>query len=126
MEKIIAEFKAKSLFVDSVECGLFFSWDLFEQGAKLGVTIDLHALADASRNAIEITKLLYLCFNSYANTAILLGLKDVEPPTLSQVNAWMRISPNEAIKAIGYATSQLKERVEENLAKKKSTSPSVS
>lgn len=126
MEKVITEFKAKSLFVDNVNCGLFFSWDLFDQGKKLGITIDLHALADVTRSKNEIIKLLYLCFNAYASTAKLFNLGDIQPPTLEQVEGWMLVFPSEATKAIEYATNQLRERVEQNSAQKKSAYPSVS
>ena len=107
MEKLIAELKAKSLYIESLNRYLFFSWDLFASSKKYGITLDAHALIDNKRNLNEVIKLIYLCMIKYAETAKILELKYEPPLGIKEIEAWSSLKPDEVTKAMQYITSQL-------------------
>lgn len=110
MEKLIAEFNAKSHFVESLDRGLFFSWDLYERAKNLGVVIDAHALADPERCRVETIKLLYVCLSAYDQVSQQLGIGTKEPMSIDIVSGWVAVRPDEAAEAMRYITEQLTTR----------------
>lgn len=109
MEQLIAELKAKSIYLESIDRFLFFSWDLFATSKNYDITIDAHALIDPSRNLGEVVKLVYLCMVKYSETAKALGMESLPPLGLKEVEAWMSIKPHEATEAMKYITRILED-----------------
>lgn len=107
MEKLIAELNAKSLKIESLECSLFFSWEVFTKSKQYGVVIDANALSDPARNLVEATKLIYLCCELYTDVATKLCIDTPKAPSLSKVEAWVALCPQDFASAVKYITSHL-------------------
>lgn len=110
MEQLIAELKAKSLYIKTLNRHLFFSWDLFANSKRHGITVDAHALMDRSRNLSEVVKMVYLCIVKYYETAQALGLECPTPIDIHELEAWMSLRPDEATEAMQYITGQIYEQ----------------
>lgn len=123
MEILINEIQAKSHFIESLKCRIFFSWDIFSFAEKKGLPIDLNALKDPTRSVDEGLKLVYMAALKYSDNFSKLTNKVVEVPNYDEFMAWLSIKQDEATLAMNYCLKQLQEHKKEleqpNAQKKK-------
>lgn len=122
MDELRAELAAKSceIHIGGQKHSLFYSWELYDQAKKNGITIDAHALADPQRVIGEITKMIYACILCHRSVAEKVGTPiSKEAPTLQSVEAFMLLDINEGKKAIEYIRCEMTVQVEEQREQKK-------
>lgn len=122
MEELKAELAAKSCEVDFGEQkhSLFYSWSIYDEAAKNGMTIDAHALADPQRVMAEIAKLICACILCHRVVAVKLGVSiPKNAPTLPEVEALLMINPHQGKKAMEYVRTNMSTQVEQMVEQKK-------
>lgn len=122
MEELRAELAAKScqINIGSQKHSLFYSWTIYDEAKKNGITIDAHALADPERVICEVTKIIYVCILCHRSVARKINVWiPKEAPTLKDVEALLIISAKDATKAMNYVRQQMSAQIEEQKEQKK-------
>lgn len=122
MEELRAELAAKSceINIGTQKHSLFYSWTIYDEAKKNGITIDAHALADPMRVISEITKIIYACILCHRSVAEKINISiPKEAPTLKDVEALMIMSAKDATKAMNYVREQMSVQIQEQKEQKK-------
>lgn len=128
MEELRAELAAKSceIHIGGQKHSLFYSWELYDQAKKNGITIDAHALADPQRVIGEITKMIYACILCHRSVAEKIGASvPKDTPTLKMVEALMLLDINEGKKAMEYIRYEMTVQMEDQREQKKRVNESL-
>lgn len=122
MEELRAQLAAKSceIHIGGQKHTLFYSWALYDEASKNGMTIDAHALVDPQRVMGEIAKIIYLCILCHRSVAAKINVSvPKDAPTLQTVEALMVLDMNESKKAMEYIRNEMSGRIKEQAEQKK-------